>query len=221
MFVQRAKEARSSIARIAKPLLQDGSTVLTCGHSRVVDAVLKAAADDGVSFRVIYAQASIPGSETSDYMPSQIAALRAKNIPVAIIPFAALAMAVSKASFCIVGAESVVENGGVISSMGTQQLGLLAKSMGKSLYVAAESHKFVRVYPLSAEELGLERHVLDFRTDVLETEREKGGLDTEIAVRADSIDLDLTPPELITSLVTESGLHTPGAVSEELIKIWY
>lgn len=33
--------------------------------------------------------------------------------------------------------------------------------------------------------------------------------------------VDFTPPELITALVTESGVHTPSAVSEELINIWY
>ena len=33
--------------------------------------------------------------------------------------------------------------------------------------------------------------------------------------------VDYTPPNLITALITESGVHTPSAVSEELIKIWY
>lgn len=32
--------------------------------------------------------------------------------------------------------------------------------------------------------------------------------------------VDFTPPELITALITESGVHTPSAVSEELINIW-
>ena len=219
VFVQRAKEARSSIARIAKCLVQDGSTVLTCGYSRVVDAVLTAAALDGVSFRVIYTQSFDPRSGTSDRTPSQIAAFYKKNIPTAIIPFAALATAASNASFCIVGAESVVENGGIISSMGTQQLGLLAQSMGKPMYVVAESHKFVRVYPLRAEELGLGEDVLDFRTDE-ERPDQSEGKNTKHAANVGS-ELDFTPPELITSLVTETGLHTPSAVSEELIKLWY
>ena len=33
--------------------------------------------------------------------------------------------------------------------------------------------------------------------------------------------VDFTPPDLITALITESGVLTPSAVSEELIKIWY
>ena len=219
VFVQRAKEARGSIARIAKRFVQDGSIVLTCGYSRVVAAVLKAAAHDGVAFRVIYAQSSVLESGEASHLADLVTQLRRETIPVAIIPFAALATAASKASFCVVGAESVVENGGVISSMGTRQLGLLAQSMGKPFHVAVESHKFVRVYPLKAEDLGLENGVLDF---------EVGRKDQNDAMRQESdgrnavsTALDLTPPELITSLVTESGVQTPSAVSEELIKIWY
>jgi translation initiation factor eIF-2B subunit alpha len=70
-----------------------------------------------------------------------------------------------KADMIIVGAEGVVENGGIISRMGTYQMGLLAKSKGKPFYVVAESHKFVRLYPLSQFDLPIEQKVLDFKTD--------------------------------------------------------
>ena len=210
IFVQRAKESRGSIARIAKRFVQDGSIVLTCGHSRVVKAVLEAAAADGMSFQVIYAQAHDNEGGLGG-KADLVKSIRRKGVPVATIQFAALAMAMSRASFCIVGAESVVENGGVISSLGTQQVGLLAHHMKRPLYVAAESHKFVRVYPLEAEDLGLENDILDFRLNGHE-DWEKG--------RAQYHNLDFTPPELITSLITEAGVHSPSAVSEELIKIW-
>ena len=64
----------------------------------------------------------------------------------------------------IVGAEGVVESGGIISRLGTYQLGLLAKAAGKPFYVVAESHKFVRLYPLSQYDLPIDQRVLDFRT---------------------------------------------------------
>jgi translation initiation factor eIF-2B subunit alpha len=56
-----------------------------------------------------------------------------------------------------------VENGGIISRIGTYQMGLLAKSKGKPFYVVAESHKFVRLYPLSQFDLPIEQKVLDFK----------------------------------------------------------
>jgi translation initiation factor eIF-2B subunit alpha len=41
----------------------------------------------------------------------------------------------------LVGAEGVVENGGVINKLGTYQLSLCAHAHGIPFYVAAESYK--------------------------------------------------------------------------------
>lgn len=215
LFVQRAKESRGQIAKVARRFVRNGCTVLTCGRSRVVAAVLSAAAEDGAKFKVVYAQDS---NEPPFRSPTSIVTeLRRKDIPVATVPFAALATSLAHVTFALVGAESVVENGGIISGMGTNQMGLLAKSAGKPFYVVAESHKFVRFYPLSGDDLPLGQKVLDFKTDSGEEGMEHDEGKTKLGAEA----VDLTPPDLITALVTESGVQTPSAVSEELIKIWY
>ncbi len=216
LFVQRANESRGRIADVAVNFVRDGSTVLTCGRSRVVAAVLNAAADKGTRFRVIYAEdshAPLPKSHSTDL----VSELRRRDIPVAVLPFAALATALRATTFAMVGAESVVENGGVISSMGTYQMGLLMRSVGKPLYVVAESHKFVRVYPLNREDLPTGQGALDFSTD--DGGGEGKGEHEEGRRKDDGV--DFTPPELIEAIVTEAGVQTPSAVSEELIKIWY
>ena len=119
LFVQRAKEARGTIAGAAKKFVRDGCTVLTRGESRVVAAVLSAAAEEGVRFRVVYAN----DGHTSSACPTAfVQDLRRSNIPVASIPFAALASAISHTTFALVGAESVVESGGILSGMGTYQV---------------------------------------------------------------------------------------------------
>jgi len=79
-----------------------------------------------------------------------------------------VAYSLGKVDMVIVGAEGVVENGGIISRMGTYQMGLLAKSKGKPFYVVAESHKFVRLYPLSQFDLPIEQKVLDFTVSVID-----------------------------------------------------
>ena len=215
LFVQRAKESRGQIAKIARQFVQDGCTVLTNGRSRVVATVLRAAAEKGSKFRVVYAQGS--REELSKNPPDIVTDLRRMDIPVATIPFAALADSLPHVSFALVGAENVVENGGIISGMGTNQMGLLAKSVGRPFYVVAESHKFVRVYPLSGVDLPLGQNVLDFWTEGGEEEKEH----KEGKRKAEAGLVDFTPPDLITALVTEIGVLTPSAVSEELIKIWY
>ena len=216
LFVQRAKESRGQIARIARRFVRDGCTVLTCGrNSRVVAAVLSAAVEDGTKFRVVHAQDS--NESSSKISTDMITELRRKDIPVATIPFAALAASLPYITFALVGAESVVENGGVISGLGTNQMGLLAKSLGKPFYVVAESHKFVRFFPLSGVDLPLGQKVIDFTT---QSEEEVKDLE-EGRRKAEAVMLDFTPPDLIAAIVTENGVLAPSAVSEELIKIWY
>ena len=180
----------------------------------MVAAALDSAAESGTNFRVIYVEDSREPLKSSIAIIDIVKSLRQKEIPVATIPFAALATALPSTTFALMGAESVVESGGVISGMGTSQIGLLMRSTGKPFYVVAESHKFVRVYPLNGEDLQTRPGALDFRTEE--------SLGNEDGKRKGSCDaVDFTPSELITAIVTEDGVHSPSAVSEELIKIWY
>lgn len=232
LFVKRAKEARDKIAVVARRFVRDGSIILTSGGSRVVSAVLSAAAEAGVRFRVVYVRSSSPFPSSSN--PSLVSDLQALGVPVAIITEGAVAVSMARISTVIVGAEGVVENGGIISRMGTYQLGLLARSASKPFYVVVESHKFVRLYPLGQGDLGVGRAAeLEFRTvseGVVERgvrrgdEQREGKSAGEAEAENDGAPpqpVDFTPPELITALITESGVHTPSAVSEELINIWY
>jgi translation initiation factor eIF-2B subunit alpha len=267
LFIKRAKESRDKIAAFGRGFVRDGSTVMTNGGSRVVGALLKKAAGEqseneacAVRFRVIYVV-----STTYDYSGTQpisktegmdtVLALRSKGVPVATIPESAVAYSMGMVDMVIVGAEGVVENGGIISRMGTYQMGLLAKAMGKPFYVVAESHKFVRLYPLGQYDLPIDQHVLEFKTDdgsakVTHDRKSKessvGGptpdpnspsgqkseylnsllngktCTTTMAGKSFKHDaVDYTPPHLVSALITESGVLTPSAVSEELIKIWF
>ena len=213
LFAQRAKEARGKIASLTSRFLAEGSTVMTCGNSRCVEAALRGAAESRKRFKVAYvinAADEIKSNWILDY-------LKDTSIPLAIIPAHAVALALPTTSIVLVGAEGVVENGGIFSSVGTYQLGLLAKAAGKPLYVAAESHKFVRMFPLGQPGTGGQdggRPVFKTGADIVSKD---GGIESREKVH----ELDFTPPELITALITESGVHTPSAVSEQLIHMWY
>lgn len=256
LFIKRAKESRNTIAAFGKGFVRDGSTILTNGGSRVVSALLQKAADEmsgssAVRFRVIYVLYGISDADSLTVEPEgleTVRALRAKGVPVATIPESAVAYSLGKVDTVIVGAEGVVENGGIVSRMGTYQIGLLAKAMGKPFYVVAESHKFVRLYPLGQYDLPIEQHVINFKTDedIGESSQKSGDQASsekpetstkekeehmaallngapankaQGSLRRDAV--DFTPPHLITALITESGVLTPSAVSEELIKIWF
>ncbi|KAL0256369.1 translation initiation factor eIF-2B subunit alpha [Diplodia seriata] len=245
LFVERAKASRDKIASFGKHFIRDGNTILTNGGSRVVSALLRSAAESAggsqgsVRFRVIYVLAvpdpANPSTEaTTKHAEGTeiVRALRAHGVPVATIPEAGVAYAMGKVDMVIVGAEGVVENGGIISRLGTYQLGVLAKNANKPFYVVAESHKFVRLYPLGQYDLPIEQKVIQFRVGhderVVEEEGSKSSGEADLGVRkekwaAGAVDdaVDFTPPNLISALITESGVLTPSAVSEELIKIWF
>lgn len=53
----------------------------------------------------------------------------------------AVAYSMDEVDMVFVGADGVVESGGIINMMGTYQIALVAKSMNKPVYVAAESYK--------------------------------------------------------------------------------
>lgn len=61
-----------------------------------------------------------------------------------------LALGACRVDLVLVGAEAVVENGGVINKLGTYQIAMAAKAHSVPVYVAAESYKFARwVQPVS------------------------------------------------------------------------
>lgn len=64
--------------------------------------------------------------------------LTAAGIPCAIILDSAVAYAMEKVDFVLVGSEAVVESGGLINSIGTLNIGIIAKASNKPFYALAE-----------------------------------------------------------------------------------
>lgn len=108
----------------------------------------------------------------------------------------------------LVGAEGVVESGGIINKLGTFQIATVAKAFGKAVYVAAESYKFARLFPLNQGDLPVETKTVDFAQTLPDS------------VRVENPSRDYTPPHLITLLFTDLGVLTPSAVSDELIQLY-
>lgn len=218
LFVKRANEARVKIAHLALRFVREESTIITYGYSRVVQTLLTHAAESGRYFKVLYI---LPSSGSASSMLSQsITSLNALSIPTSTIPIHALnfALASLPASpappLFVTGAAAVLENGSIVTQFGTHQIALIAKSVSLPFYVAAESYKFVRSFPLGCGQSDLAK--IGVKQDVLE-------FSTAGSSQTPSVDemVEITPPDLISALFTETGIMTPDAVSEELIKLWF
>ncbi|GMM38670.1 translation initiation factor eIF2B subunit alpha [Saccharomycopsis crataegensis] len=210
LFLRRSKEARFKIAKTGFNFIKDDDCILIHGFSRVIYQLLQHAADNHIRFRIVLTE-SKPSSEGVKF----IKLLKQRNIPTTLIYDSCVGYIINKVDTVLVGAEGVAESGGIINHIGTFQISLLAKSFNKPVYVAAESYKFVRLYPLGPDDLKIDVSPLNFNTEVSSDEEEE----SEMADNCPK--LDFTPHEYITALITDLGVLTPAAVSEELIKMWY
>ncbi|KAI1386176.1 nagb/rpia/CoA transferase-like protein [Hypoxylon trugodes] len=218
LFASRAKQAREQIARIGREYVRDNCTILTHGGSRVVGTLLGRAAeaihsDAKRRFKVIHVVNEARRTESLRV----VAALRAKGVPVATIPESAAAYSMAKADIILVGAEAVTANGGIISRMGTYQLALLARARNKDFFVAAEQHKFGKTFPLDQFDLGFEQDMFDFHAkkpheEEIKNDRPKHPIEDPV---------DYTPPEYISSFLSDNGVLTPTDVAKQIIDLMY
>ncbi|CAI0473094.1 unnamed protein product [Linum tenue] len=192
-FGEISYKARKIIAMLSQDFIFDGCTILVHGFSRVVLEVLKMAAQKGRPDR------------TGLRLSNELAKL---DVPVKLLIDSAVAYSMDEVDMVFVGADGVVESGGIINMMGTYQIALVAHSMNKPVYVAAESYKFARLYPLDQKDMGPALRPIEF------------GVPIPLKVEVETSARDYTPPQYLTLLFTDLGVLTPSVVSDELIQLY-
>ena len=196
IFVQRTMTGRQRIADNSQQFIGDRNLILTHSYSRVVlDLLSWASKSKRFQVFVTESEPDRSGVKMRD-------ALESLGIPSSCVLDASVASLMEKMTFVLVGAEAVVESGGIINKIGTFNIAIAAREMNKPFYVAAESFKFVRQYPLNNRDL----------VQLLDSEKKN--------VQREHLLVDYTPPAYITLLFTDIGPLTPSAVSDELIKLY-
>ncbi|EPS71779.1 hypothetical protein M569_02977 [Genlisea aurea] len=202
-FGEISCKARRIIAMLCQDFIFDGCTVLVHGFSRVVLEALRTAAQNNKLFRVL----------CTEGRPDR-AGLRLSNelvkldVPVKLLIDSAVAYSMDEVDMVFVGADGVVESGGIINMIGTYQIALVARSMNVPVYVAAESYKFARLYPLDQKDMAPALRPIDF------------GVPIPSKVEVERSARDYTPPQFLTLLFTDLGVLTPSVVSDELIQLY-
>ncbi|KAJ9691824.1 hypothetical protein PVL29_011102 [Vitis rotundifolia] len=202
-FGEISYKARRIIAMLGQDFIFDGCTILVHGFSRVVLEVLKTAAQNKKLFRVFCTEGR--PDRTGLRLSNEMAKL---DVPVKLLIDSAVAYTMDEVDMVFVGADGVVESGGIINMMGTYQIALVAHSMNKPVYVAAESYKFARLYPLDQKDMAPALRPIDF------------GVPIPSKVEVETSARDYTPPQYLTLLFTDLGVLTPSVVSDELIQLY-
>lgn len=202
-FGEISYKARRIIAMLSQDFIFDGCTILVHGFSRVVLEILRMAAQNRKLFRVLCTEGR--PDRTGLRLSNELAKL---DVPVKLLIDSAVAYSMDEVDMVFVGADGVVESGGIINMMGTYQIALVAKSMNKPVYVAAESYKFARLYPLDQKDMVPALRPIDF------------GVPIPSKVEVETSARDYTPPQFLTLLFTDLGVLTPSVVSDELIQLY-
>lgn len=124
------------------------------------------------------------------------------GIDVTLVPdsVAALLMRDGMLDLIIVGADRIAANGDVANKVGTYGLAVLARHHGVPFYVAAPTSTIDPASPSGAS-IPIEQR------DAEEVRRGFGRLTAPAQVDVFAPAFDVTPAELITAIITETGVH--------------
>lgn len=144
LFVQRAVDARNGVAEAGWKLVTERSVVFTYGASRCVRQLLALAAKNrgAGKFSVLY----IRGNDVAEN-ERYVKDLRKLGIPTTEIGFEMLAHYMYRHAawgIVLVGAEVVMQAGGILGRMGSYGIATQAKAHNIKVYPCVETHKFCR-----------------------------------------------------------------------------
>lgn len=200
MFLAKLLESRNVIAKQAITFISDGCRILTHARSRTVREALILAAQHNKRFHVFITHSA------PDHHGEQMAAeLEKAGIDCTLILDTAIGYVMETVDMVLVGAEGVVESGGIINRIGTVTMAICAREMKKPFYALVESFKFCRLYPLNQRDLPDD---YKYNKNTLKDKAKAHPM------------VDYTPPNYITLLFTDLGILAPSAVSDELIKLY-
>ncbi|MCE4604892.1 MAG: S-methyl-5-thioribose-1-phosphate isomerase [Aeropyrum sp.] len=199
------------IGRIGSSLIEDGDTILTHCNTGAL-----ATAGFGTALGVIrYAwmegkSVSVVTTETRPVLQGarlNVWELRKEGIPFKLIVDSAAGLVLARgiARKVIVGADRIVGTGHTANKIGTLQVALAAKNAGKPFYVAAPISTFQPAAgpgDIVIEERG---------GDEVRTVFSESGV---VRITLEGVDVynpsfDVTPPDLISSFITERGIIEP------------
>jgi len=201
--VSNSLQAIAEVARYGSELMAEGDKIMTHSYSSTVLAMLEAAFTRSGGIEVFTTRGGV--GRSGEMLARR---LGHDGIAVTFVDDAAIGLYISTVNKAVVGADRVCADGSLVNGIGTHLLALAAKKAGVPFYVLGEMLKFDP--RLKGDEVDLEERE---PSEVVAP----GRLPPTVRVRNPYF--DVTPPELITGVVTEEGLFTPSEVIGYLRKL--
>ena len=193
-LITRCRKAHQDTVHCATSILKNGAKILTLSlSSNVLDTLLEAAP----KIKQVLVAESCPQREGHE-MATQLA--KAK-IPVTLITDAAMGKALGQVDLCLVGADGVLQDGGLINKTGSALLAMAASQRRIPFYAICETYKY---------------HVgaVPFELEVRSSEEVATGLE---GVSIWNYPFEIVPPEFVKGYLTELGIVTPHLAVQQIL----
>jgi methylthioribose-1-phosphate isomerase len=205
-----------AIGRHGASIIRDEATILThCNAGALATGgygtalgVVRAAWEAGKKIRVLADETRpvLQGARLTAWELMQ------DGIPVTVITdnMAGSLMRQGKVDVCVVGADRITANGDVANKIGTYSVAVLARAHNIPFYVAAPSST-IDLSLASGDLIPIEQR------DPREVTHVRG----ETVIAPDGVGVanpafDVTPAELITGIITETGLFAPSELAAQM-----
>lgn len=206
-------ETNKAIGRYGSTLIRDGDTILThCNAGALATVgygtalgVIRAALEEGKSISVIATETrpKLQGARLTAFE------LKMMNVPFKLITdnMVGYVMQQGMVSKVVVGADRILaKSGHVVNKIGTLTIAIVAKHFNIPFYVAAPTSTID--FKSRPEDV-----VIEFR-DENEVHYIGRTRITPDGVKVINPAFDMTPPELITAIITEKGIYEPARLME-------
>lgn len=197
---EKIELVKKSIATHGSKRIVDGDVILTHSYSSTVIELFREALKRGIKFSVIVTESRPIGE--GKLTASIVSKM---GLETTLIVDSAVRFIMKRVSKVFVGADAVAANGAVVNKVGTSAIALAAKEARVRTYVAAGTYK-----------MGLETVFGELIKGIVLSDAELiipkdriPELAGKVLVRAPLF--DVTPPEYIDAIITESGVMAPQA----------
>ncbi|MCK4583334.1 translation initiation factor eIF-2B [Candidatus Bathyarchaeota archaeon] len=186
MIIKESRKDRSRLVENAKSVLGEPETVFTISDSSTVaDVVL------GVGAKNVVVTESRPQMEGRNLAER----LAGEGVNVLLVVDAAAAMFMESADVAVVGADSVLYDGGFVNKVGTRTVALAARDQGVPFYVVCSTSKF---------------NVMNYLGRGVELEEKDPSEVAELeGVNVRNPYFEVVPGRLVTGMITEMGVMEP------------
>ncbi|XP_032590142.1 translation initiation factor eIF-2B subunit delta isoform X2 [Drosophila grimshawi] len=191
-------KAAQAISSSMQEKITDGDVLLTFACSSLIQFICEEAKRRQVAFRVIVVD-SRPFCEGQEMLRR----LHAHGIPCTYVLINAIGYVMPEATKVMLGAHALLANGYVMARTGTAQVALVANAHNVPVLVCCETHKFSERFQTDAI---VYNELCDPNQLVMSGKCCLNNWQTKSRLTPLNLSYDITPPELVSAVVTEVAI---------------